>query len=49
MAEEEPPLAPAEPQRETFLHHEAPSPDEEASSYHDADGHPQAAPDQEKV
>jgi hypothetical protein len=49
MAEEEPPLAPAEPQREDFLHHEAPSPGEEANSYHDAKADPQAAPDQEKV
>jgi hypothetical protein len=49
MSEEEPPLAPAEPEREAFRDHEAPSPGEEASSHHDANGHPQATPDQEKV
>jgi hypothetical protein len=52
MAEEEPPTSAAadtEPQQQTFLHHEAPPPGEEASFHDDANGHPQAARDPEKV
>jgi hypothetical protein len=51
-AEEEPPLAPAaasEPQQETVFHHEAPLLREEADPHHDANGHPEAAPDPENV
>jgi len=52
MVDVEPPLAPTvegEPQQEAFFHHEAPSSGEEASPHHEADEHPQAAPDPEKV
>jgi hypothetical protein len=52
ISEDEPaiaPVAPTEPQQETFFHHEARSPNEEAGSSHDGARDPQPAPDQEKV